>query len=27
VKTPGVTQSKDHQFYCHFPLNMEESTR
>jgi cationic peptide transport system ATP-binding protein len=24
VKVPPVTQIKGHQFYCHFPLNMEE---
>ena len=27
VRMPGVTQSKGHQFYCHFPLNMEDSSR
>jgi cationic peptide transport system ATP-binding protein len=27
VRMPGVTQSKGHQFYCHFPLNMEDANR
>ena len=27
VRMPGVTQSKGHQFYCHFPLNLEDSSR
>ncbi len=27
VRMPGVTQAKGHQFYSHFPLNIEESGR
>jgi cationic peptide transport system ATP-binding protein len=27
VRMPGVSQSKGHQFYCHFPLNMEDANR
>lgn len=27
VRMPGVTQTKGHQFSCHFPLNMEDTNR